>query len=372
MYKSKVLLVLVTLGLTFSLVQVPSLVNAKNMEGGRAWTSYTFDHYDVALEYPEDWVVIAPSEADGTYGGVLTFVLGTQQIVFGLHTLSMDGKTNFDEWLKEYFQKSSTFNSSEFQWELITDAEAPPISGIETYIIRGSSPMTYFQLANLVQGEMVWFLWTNLEVESDVFTQMLKSIKIGENAPTTLSEAFGPEFQPQPRESSVMIESPSTNTLLVIEPLPDNSFYAPIPVGSMNVGCGSSAHVGRAYMAVDIWDPLNTPVHSTHRSWIDFAGWDFTGYGNLLMANTDYLYAKAYLAAYAHLNSFAVSPGQQVWTSTNLGLSGNTGTSTGPHLHFHIRTSENPVDLGELRTFNENEWYPSNDGESHYCGYMTR
>ncbi len=372
MYRSIAIKLMMILSLISSIFSTPDLVNAQDVGTGAAWTSYSFDPYDIALDYPEDWIVIAPSEANGTYGGVLTFVSGSQKIVFGLHTLSMNGKTNFDEWLKEYFQRSSTFDSSELKWELIADIEPPSELGLKTYFIRGTSPLTGFQIANLVKGETVWFLWTNTETVSEVFNRMLRSVKFGDHTPATLSEAFGQEFQPQSRGPMVGIASSSPNMLDAVEPLPDNTFYAPIPVGSMNVGCGSSAHVGRAYMAVDIWDPLDTPVYSTHRSWIDYVGWDSSGYGNLITANTDYLYSKAYLAAYAHLNSFAVSAGQQVWTSTYLGLSGNTGSSSGPHLHFHIRTSENPVDLGELRTFNENEWYPSNDGISHYCGNMTR
>jgi murein DD-endopeptidase MepM/ murein hydrolase activator NlpD len=42
-------------------------------------------------------------------------------------------------------------------------------------------------------------------------------------------------------------------------------------------------------------------------------------------------------AIYAHFSQKMVSPGQPVEVGTVLGLSGNTGNSTGPHLHFEIR-----------------------------------
>jgi murein DD-endopeptidase MepM/ murein hydrolase activator NlpD len=43
---------------------------------------------------------------------------------------------------------------------------------------------------------------------------------------------------------------------------------------------------------------------------------------------------------YAHLSVIKVSPGQQVTTGETLGYSGNTGYSTGPHLHFTVYASQ--------------------------------
>ncbi len=75
-----------------------------------------------------------------------------------------------------------------------------------------------------------------------------------------------------------------------------------------------------------------TPVEATMDGKVVYAGWNNQGYGNLVIVeNGDY---KTY---YAHLSSIPVSVGDSVSSGATIGLSGNTGNSTGPHLHYEIR-----------------------------------
>jgi murein DD-endopeptidase MepM/ murein hydrolase activator NlpD len=69
------------------------------------------------------------------------------------------------------------------------------------------------------------------------------------------------------------------------------------------------------------------------------AGWNNQGYGNLVIVENG-----AYRTYYAHLSSIPVSVGDTVRAGTTIGLSGNTGNSTGPHLHYEIRKNNVPVD----------------------------
>ena len=72
----------------------------------------------------------------------------------------------------------------------------------------------------------------------------------------------------------------------------------------------------------------NTPVKSTSPGRVTFAGWK-TGYGKVVYVQHDTLEVR-----YAHLNGFAVRVGQAVNEDQVIAYSGNTGWSTGPHLHW--------------------------------------
>jgi len=90
---------------------------------------------------------------------------------------------------------------------------------------------------------------------------------------------------------------------------------------------------------LDFGIPVGTEVKSTMDGNVVYAGWNNQGYGNLVIVeHGDY---KTY---YAHLSSIPVSVGDSVSAGATIGLSGNTGNSTGPHLHYEIRRNNVPID----------------------------
>ena len=89
-------------------------------------------------------------------------------------------------------------------------------------------------------------------------------------------------------------------------------------------------HAG--HMAFDIAVPVGTPIKTTMDGTVVHAGWNNQGYGNLVIVENG-----PYRTYYAHLSSIPVSVGDQVSAGSIIGLSGNTGNSTGPHLHYEIR-----------------------------------
>jgi murein DD-endopeptidase MepM/ murein hydrolase activator NlpD len=91
-----------------------------------------------------------------------------------------------------------------------------------------------------------------------------------------------------------------------------------------------SSHEG--HVALDFGVPIGTSVKSTMNGKVTYAGWNNEGYGNLVIVENG-----AYKTYYAHLSSIPVRKGQTINEGEVIGLSGNTGNSTGPHLHYEIR-----------------------------------
>ena len=98
---------------------------------------------------------------------------------------------------------------------------------------------------------------------------------------------------------------------------------------------------GKFHEGMDFSAPIGTPVYATGDGKVTDAGWN-QGYGNSIDINHGY----DYLTRYAHLSKIMVKKGQDIKRGDLIGLVGNTGKSTGPHLHYEVRfkgTPQNPV-----------------------------
>ena len=106
------------------------------------------------------------------------------------------------------------------------------------------------------------------------------------------------------------------------------------PVGGvLTQGFHSTHH------ALDFGVVIGTPVHATMDGKVIYAGWNTEGYGNLVIVqNGDY---KTY---FAHLSSIPVALNQMVKAGSVVGLSGSTGNSTGPHVHYEVRKNNVAID----------------------------
>lgn len=91
-------------------------------------------------------------------------------------------------------------------------------------------------------------------------------------------------------------------------------------------GIGSTNHGG-----IDLSTPIGTPLRAMRSGTVTDAGW-YGGCGMRIVID----YGNGVQSWYCHLSGFAASPGQQVGAGQLVAWSGNTGNSTGPHLHLEI------------------------------------
>lgn len=91
---------------------------------------------------------------------------------------------------------------------------------------------------------------------------------------------------------------------------------------------------------IDIGLLEGSAVFASDTGTVTFAGWNIYGYGNLIVVN----HGNGYETFYGHLSGINVFPGQVVNQGNVIGAVGNTGNSSGPHIHFEIRTAGNQDD----------------------------
>lgn len=96
---------------------------------------------------------------------------------------------------------------------------------------------------------------------------------------------------------------------------------------------------GAMHHGVDIAVNTGTPVRAAAAGRVSFAGWN-GGYGYLVVID----HGQGVETRYAHNSRIVVKVGQQVKRGDIVAYSGNTGRSTGPHLHFEIRYRGASVD----------------------------
>ena len=99
-------------------------------------------------------------------------------------------------------------------------------------------------------------------------------------------------------------------------------------------GIGSTNHKG-----VDIGTPMGTPVLAAKSGTVTWASWN-GGYGNCIIIS----HGNGNSTLYGHLSDYNVTTDQQVKQGQVIGYSGNTGNSTGPHLHFGIIENNSWID----------------------------
>lgn len=136
--------------------------------------------------------------------------------------------------------------------------------------------------------------------------------------------------------SRLLLFSPSLPEKVVstVESQPTTSEYPRYPLMAVApITSHYGPRWGRLHAGIDLGIPVGTPVVASLSGKVIIAGW-LDGYGNTIVIRQPDGKTETY---YAHLSSFQVKVGEFVKQGQRIAKSGNSGRSTGAHLHFEIR-----------------------------------
>ncbi len=122
------------------------------------------------------------------------------------------------------------------------------------------------------------------------------------------------------------------------------TFMRPISGGYVTSGFGW--RWGRMHKGVDIGVPIGTPVKASDGGVVKFAG-NMSGYGKVVIID----HGANFETRYAHNSKLHVHKGDRVFKGQIIANSGNTGRSTGPHLHFEIRKNGSAINPTKYVSF---------------------
>lgn len=95
----------------------------------------------------------------------------------------------------------------------------------------------------------------------------------------------------------------------------------------------------KMHTGMDFTAPVGTEIHATGNGYVNSVQMGDRGYGNHVIINHGY----GYETLYGHMSRIMVRPGQKINRGDLIGYVGNSGTSTGPHLHYEVHRGGNPV-----------------------------
>jgi len=120
------------------------------------------------------------------------------------------------------------------------------------------------------------------------------------------------------------------------------TYIKPISGGRLSSGFGGrkapTKGASTNHKGIDWATPIGTAVMASSGGTVSIAGWQ-SGYGYVVYIN----HPDGKQTRYGHLSKILVSSGQKVKQGQKIALSGNTGRSTGPHVHFEIRVGGQAV-----------------------------
>jgi murein DD-endopeptidase MepM/ murein hydrolase activator NlpD len=198
--------------------------------------------------------------------------------------------------------------------------KVPPVDGIIYVVKRGD---TVGLIARRLSAEVADILGANNLGEDGSISVGMEVIVPGGKLPTPVVVPRSPSYARVPSQSSGAVTAQDA----------DDSAVA---VGRMLWPAGvrriSQYYRGARHTGLDIAGPVGTPLYAASSGTVTYAGWNSGGYGYMTIIDHE----NGYFTRYGHQSRILVKVGDSVRRGQVIGLMGNTGRSTGPHLHFEV------------------------------------
>jgi murein DD-endopeptidase MepM/ murein hydrolase activator NlpD len=154
------------------------------------------------------------------------------------------------------------------------------------------------------------------------------------SATPTAMGPLPPDIPRDPTKADITAANPACANMRDMPPA-TGTFIWPSPYQALSGGDFREGHPG-----LDLATPPGSPVHAADTGLVVFAGWSGLGYGNVVLID----HGNGFQTLYAHLSQVSIYCGAKVEKGKLVGLSGDTGNSSGPHLHFEVRVPGGYVD----------------------------
>jgi murein DD-endopeptidase MepM/ murein hydrolase activator NlpD len=199
--------------------------------------------------------------------------------------------------------------------------EADPYPDHKRKLGTGGNPIKFKKYENIEYGELV--------------VEIVQKLELIEKKLSSQSKSFDEVFEITKEKQKMLKAIPS------IQPINNRDLTR------IASGFGMRMHpiykILKMHKGMDFTAPVGTEIYATGDGVIEKVGWT-GGYGKTILINHGY----GYKTRYAHCSKFKCKKGQKVKRGDHIGYVGNTGQSTGPHLHYEVFKNNrqiNPVNF---------------------------
>jgi hypothetical protein len=137
-------------------------------------------------------------------------------------------------------------------------------------------------------------------------------------------------------------------TLILYNAAAEQGWACPLEENKITSNFGMRSY--RWHYGTDLKCNVGDPIRAAFDGIVRITQYDGGGYGNYILIR----HSNGLETLYGHLSATQVKVGQLVKAGEVIGLGGNTGRSTGPHLHYEVRYQGNPLNPLEMYDFENN------------------